>query len=136
MPKVTAASIVLTALIAATLTGCAAASETAPSAPDAVDESAAPLVAVTPEETPTDDAESAFVASVRTGLPQDTQIPDATDQQLIDAGYRACDALESGDDPISISVIDGEQQDEGGYFQDSIAIITASVQTICPELAF
>lgn len=59
-----------------------------------------------------------------------TQIPDATDAQLLEAGYKACDRIESGEPSEDISLIEGETRTRG-YYMDSGAIITAARVTIC-----
>ena len=84
--------------------------------------------------TPTTDAEgneSLFLEAVRADLPANTQIPDATDQQLLAAGVEACQVLDSNTSPDDMSVIDGETRDGGGYFRDSSVIITAASLYLC-----
>ncbi|WP_396653089.1 DUF732 domain-containing protein [Microbacterium resistens] len=129
------------ALLLLTLTGCAstpagtAGEATAPGAstpsPTATPSATvAPLVAESPGAR-SGHNETAFVEAVRTALPPNTQIPEATDEQLLDAGSRACARLAAGEPSDQISVIEGESAGEGGYFWDSAAIITAARQFLC-----
>ena len=138
MPKVTAAVAAL--LLAFTLTGCG--DDTTPAESNEArgfadtapaDETATPTPAETLSAPPSDEVEVAYVAYVRGKLLANTQIPDATDEQLIDAGRRACDILDSGTNPDDLTVIDGEERagGEGGYFQDSATIATGARMYLC-----
>jgi hypothetical protein len=84
-------------------------------------------------ETPTTDTadEAAFLAEVRAKLRPDNVIPNATDEQLLAAGYLACEKLATRQNGEEISVIDGEQLDKGGYYRDSGQIVSAAAVTIC-----
>lgn len=137
MPKRTsAASVAAAAVLLLALTGCAggvetpSADRTAPAA-TSPKETAAPLVAETPAAAPSEDVDAAFVAAVRASLPPTTQIPNATDQQLIDAGHQACERLAAGEASDQMSVIEGEVAGEGGYYWDSAAIINAARTSLC-----
>lgn len=138
MKKVTAALAVLLAL---TLSGCAGGADdvgnerTSP----ATSESAAPLVAEEPspdasEAEATSEAESAFLAAFR-GI-QTTYasvIPDATDEQLLEAGYEACERLAAGEASTDISLIDGEERNaQSEMYLDSVSIVGAAVPHLCP----
>lgn len=135
MPKVTAATLAVTALMLITLTGCASAAgdagdeRTAPAA----SESAAPLVAETPAPSDPggDDAEQAFLDYVRENLPTPTSIPDATDEQLLTAGEDACSRLAAGEPADGMVVVDGEQPWENGYYYDSSAIVGGASRYLC-----
>lgn len=129
MPKVTGVTIAATALILMALTGCAGGADDAGGSA----ESAAPLVAESPQAPAVDDADVAFLESVRANLPADTIIPNATDEQLLVAGKDACD--QRADDPTgdNISVIEGEERsEETGYFMNSQPIVNAAWQNLCP----
>jgi hypothetical protein len=89
-----------------------------------------PLTAETPAATD-DGSEAAFLAEVRGNLRPDNVIPDATDEQLLAAGYRACEIRATGQATDTISVIDGEEPTRGGYYRDSIQIVQAAATTIC-----
>jgi hypothetical protein len=141
MPKVTAA--VLAALVVVALTGCAG------SAPGAGDERAAP--AATESATPVEsavplsaeaaapeisDADTVFLAYVRKTLLPDTQIPNATDQQLIDAGHEACRQLETGVALEDVRVVEGETAHPStGAFYDTSAILSGAILSYCPTFA-
>lgn len=124
------------ALVAAalllTLTGCSAApanaggERTAPT----VTESAAPLVAETTEPV-AESPHAAYLDGVRALLPEDTQIPNATDEQLVAAGEAACERLAAGEPSDAISVIDGETPNGIGYFNDSGMIVSAARTHLC-----
>lgn len=128
----------LALLAALTLTGCAAGTESAgdeSTAPVAT-ESAAPLAAETAEVSPSDDIEAQFIERFHAFRAQNTlpsQIPDATDEQLIAAGYDGCDRLEAGEVGEDISLIDGETRSEAGLFVDSGAILSAASVTLCAD---
>ena len=141
MPKVTAA--VVAALVALVLTGCAGVApapgdeRTAPvvTEPAPPVESAAPLRAETaaPEVS---DADTAFLAYVRRTVLPETQIPNATDQQLIDAGHEACHQLASGVALEDVRVVDGETAHPStGAFYDTSAIMGGAILNYCPEFA-
>lgn len=133
MPKVTAA--VLAALVALTLTGCAASAESAAderTAP-AVTESAAPLVAeeTTEPATPTTPDEI-YLERVRAELPQNTVIPNATDEQLLDAAEDACSQIAEGVDVLAVQVVQGEAPNGLGYYESSAKIGAIAAETFCP----
>lgn len=141
MPKVTA--VVLAALVALALAGCAGPSETAGderTAP-ATTESPAPAATAIPlsaEEPPTqaDSADAAFLTYVRGALLPETQIPNATDAQLIDAGHEACRQLEAGTPLENVRVVEGETAHPStGAFYDSSAIMGGAILSYCPEFA-
>jgi len=89
-----------------------------------------PLTAESPSAE-ADNGEAAFLAEVRENLRPDNVIPNATDEQLLQAGYRACELLANRQNGEEISVIDGEQTDQSGYYRDSAQIVTAAAMTIC-----
>lgn len=132
MPKRIAA---LAAVLVLTLTGCAGGADEAGdvrTAP-AVSESSAPLVAEEPSND-TDEAEAAFLDAFR--AIQHTYasvIPDATDEQLLAAGYDACERLAAGEVSTDISLIDGEERNaQSEMYLDSVSIIGAAVPNLCP----
>lgn len=97
-------------------------------------ESAAPLVAETPAPlAAAENANDAFLIEARSRLAKiRTQIPDATDAQLLDAAHEACERIEGGESSAEMSLIEGETKSDAGYFMDSGAIITSARLTMCP----
>lgn len=92
-----------------------------------------PLVAETP--TVNDPNEELFVSETRGRLTSATQIPNATDQQLIDAGWAACEWIASGQSTDDMTVIEGETRlTEADYYQDSQAIAVAAVMHLCHDV--
>lgn len=89
-----------------------------------------PLTAESPAAT---DGEAAFLDAVRANLRPNNVIPNATDEQLLTAGQEACERRAAGEASDTISVIDGEEPNVGGYYVDSGVIITAARATICPD---
>lgn len=91
------------------------------------------LIAETSTEAPaaTEGPEDAFLAGVRDGLRDDTQIPGATDGQLLAAGADACAQMAAGAALETITVIDGETPDAAGYFVDSMIIAGNADGTLC-----
>lgn len=132
MPKRIAA---LAAVLVLTLTGCAGGADDAGderTAP-ATEESAAPLVA---EESPAESSgsEDAFLVAFRDiQTTYASVIPDATDEQLLDAGYEACDRLAAGEESTDISLIDGEERNpDSEMYLDSVSIVGAAATHLCP----
>lgn len=140
MKKVTAALAVLLAL---TLTGCASATgnaaeeRTAPVATETVtpEETPAPLVAEEPApEASGPDAK--FLEYVRGAILPETQIGNATDQQLIDAGHEACRQLEAGTALEDVRVVEGETAHPStGAYYDTSAIMSGAILNYCPQFA-
>lgn len=139
------ASIAVAVLVAFTLTGCSGAAEETPREPQAFAQTAteeaagpepsgtpAPLEAVEPNATRDEDAFLTFVRGRLATFP--TQIPDATDEQLIAAADVACDRIRGGEPVDRMSVIDGETPSEmGSYFYDSNAIIAGAQMHLCQD---
>lgn len=137
------AAAIAALVLAVTLTGCTAAQTPAQepaSAPQGAEQSPestpAPLVAETPAESdPASDVEVAFVEKfheIRATMPGASQIPDATDEQLIAAGREGCERADAGESTELMSFVEGEEKNGAGYYSDSGAIITAARQTLCP----
>lgn len=121
----------ITAVLLIALTGCAGTPEEAPSEAVASGKSAAPLVAETAKAH--EGNESEFLTEVRELLPALTQIPDATDDQLIASGREACERMAEGETSDDIVLIDGEKANpDSGLYLDTIAILTAAVRDLCP----
>lgn len=116
------AGVAVAAVLLFVLTGCSAAAGDAPA------ESAAPLVAESPAASAAGVDEAAFLEDVRENLPANTQIPDATDEQLLAAGADACAQSLAGTSSDDLSVIEGEVRSAGGegYFVDSGVILSAA----------
>lgn len=133
MPKANG-SVAAALLVVLALTGCAGAPAAAPTvtvtqtadpAP-----SAEPLAVETPAAEPAASHESYLVA-VRAELGELTQIPDATDEQLIDAARSACEQMASGVGISDVRVVEGETANDLGYFQDSQRIAAVASETVC-----
>lgn len=139
MPKVTAATLSVTGLLLIALTGCSGGTDsageqrTAPttSESETPEESAAPLTAETADPETTD-ADEVFLAYVRDVLVPQSQITDATDQQLIDAGHEACAQLEAGVAYEDVRVVEGEQPLNDTYY-DSSAVMNGAITAYCSE---
>lgn len=143
MPKRTTAIAAVVVLLFA-LTGCG--EETATPA-DEPKPFAAPLTATEAPETPAPDGdlvasepdgaanEAAFLSFVRTRMSSfPTQIPDATDEQLLAAASEACDRIREGEDVDRMSVIQDEKPSEvGAYYFDSNAIIAGAQMHLCAD---
>lgn len=114
------------------LTGCTAnqvaSGDTGSSAAPAA--SAAPLVAETPTAA-TDGGEAAFLAEVRAKLRPDNVIPNATDEQLLAAGEKACEVIATTANTNKASVIQDEPTNALGGYSDSAVIIAAARGTLC-----
>jgi len=131
--KTRIAAVALVALLA--LTGCAGnGSQGDAPVVSTESETAAPLTAESPTGEPQEsDAESAFLAMVGESLPENTIIPDATDEQLLAAGMEACERLRAGETSDTITLIEGEQKNGADIYADSGAIITSARLTLCPD---
>lgn len=122
------AGVLVGAALLLALTGCTQTTDV-DAAPEA-SETAAPLVAETaPAEGA--DGEQAYLEQVRRDLPADTVIPDASDEQLLDAGKRACEEIASGADTMTLSLIEGEEANGLGYYDDSSVIIGSARALLC-----
>jgi hypothetical protein len=131
VPVATALLLLLSGCSGEDQVNVAVESATPPS--NAVTASEEPLTAETPAEAPSAATpEAAFLVKVRDILPDNTSIPNATDAQLLAAGQEACEQMAGGADSTMVSVIDGEQKDGAGYYQDSARIGAVAKQTICP----
>jgi len=128
-------ALVSSALLLA-LTGCATTaadpSEERTAAPVAT-ESEAPLVAETPAAPEMSDEDATFLTYVRANLLPETQIPDASDQQLIEAGKDACSQLEAGTPLESVRVVENEQPHANGNYYDTSAIMNGAIIAYCPD---
>lgn len=132
MPKITATTLAATALLIVGLTGCSGATDPAPAEPVTSTETAAPLVAETPDAEPVADTpEGVFLAELRDVLKDDTQIPDATDEQLVAAGQDACQQLAEGKGVKDVRVIEGEQPNAAGWYADSGKIASVAERFLC-----
>lgn len=87
-----------------------------------------PLTAETPASS---DDDASFLSTVRSELRSDNVIPNASDEQLLAAGQKACDAIDAGADTLALSLIDGEKTDASGFYPDSAVIIASARATIC-----
>lgn len=133
MPKRIAA---LAAVLVLTLTGCAGGAgdagdeRTAPTA----SESAAPLTAEDPAEKDTAESEAAFLEAFRDlQATYASVIPDATDEQLLAAGYEACERLAAGEASTDITLIEGEERNpQSEMYLDSVSIVSTASPHLCP----
>lgn len=127
------------------LTGCGAQTD-APTNDAAPVESSAPVETNAPEPDVTpepliaetaapkdDDADTIFLAYVRAELPPKTSIPNATDEQLIDAGHDACAQIAAGTPYEDVRVVQGEIPAPSGSYLDTSAIMNGAVTAYCPE---
>lgn len=137
MKRTTVAAVAAVLLLA--LAGCAdgggsAATESDRSAQrtavETSTETTEPLVAETPS---VDDTDQQFLDYVRSELLPETQIGDASDASLIDAGHRACEQVLSGVAPEDVRVVEGETPAVSGYYMDSLTIRNGAQVTYCPE---
>lgn len=116
------------------LTGCTTALEPEPeTATQETVETTAPLVAESDEDAETADTpEAAFLAELRPLLDNDqTQIPDASDEQLLAAGADACTQIANGERPEDVRVIEGEKPTDLGGYQDSGRIGFVANEHLC-----
>lgn len=134
-----ATSTALAAVLLLALTGCTSTPASAPSSPASVSvERAAPTVAPLVAETPSTEAASGdvqYLKDVRKALTngRQTQIPNASDEQLIRAGHDACVAIATGTPEGKVSVIAGETFDDnwGGYMDSNIILTIARKYGYC-----
>lgn len=126
-------AIAVTIAAALLLAGCAApAAEQTPSTPTSAASAAEPLTAETPTTPAVSEADVAFLAAVREAQSEfATQIPDATDAQLLELGAEACDVLSAGTDTTALSLIEGETPNAIGNYSDTDAIVTAASIHLC-----
>lgn len=135
--------VALTAVLLLGLTGCAGAggngdanaqhASTEQTETPAPSDSSEPLVAEARDAT---DADEQFLAEARdrlSGLGSATTVPNATDDQLIEAGHEACEALIAGTPFVDVSVIQEEERVQGSFL-DSAAIASAGILYFCPEV--
>lgn len=116
------------------LAGCSAGTQenvSVNSAP-AASETDAPLTAETPAATAAT-GDAAFLEEVRAELRPDNVIPNATDEQLLAAGEKACEGIAAGADTLELSLIDGERMDAAGIYPDSATIIIAARSSLCGD---
>lgn len=126
----TRAGVIAAIVVAVALTGCSGAAGGAPEAEETTPPAtSAPLTAESPAAAPS--GEAAYLEAVREALPADTVIPNATDEQLLAAGEQACEVIAEGEDTSTVSLIDGEQTNGLGYYDDSSKIIIAARANLC-----
>ncbi|MEZ3156850.1 hypothetical protein AB1K56_07945 [Microbacterium sp. BWR-S6Y] len=113
------------------LTGCSAGASEGRESDSAGRASASPEAPLTAETPVEGNDETTFYDAVRSKLRPDNVIPNATDAQLRAAGEKACAAIASGVDTLTLSLIDGEQPDASGFYPDSFVIIASARETIC-----
>lgn len=133
MPKRIAA---IAAVLVLALAGCAGVAADAGDERTAPvpSESAAPLTADEPEETaqlasPDED----YLARIRAALPEDTIIPNATDEQLLAAATAACEQMDNGTDVAAVKVIEGEEPNGLDIHESSAAIAGVAKDVYCPQ---
>lgn len=123
----------LALLAALALTGCAGTASPEGDERDTSAESAAPLAAKEPvvDESET---EAAFLDAFRDiQTTYASVIPDASDDQLLDAGYEACERLAAGEESTDIALIDGEERNaQSEMYLDSVSIVGAAATHLCP----
>lgn len=83
--------------------------------------------------------EEAYLAAMRERLAEDrppieaTQIPNATDEQLLEAAAAACEQLASGTVHDEVRVIEGEEPNQLGRHIDSSDIALYASEFICTD---
>lgn len=98
-----------------------------------------PLVAETPATTEapaTGSPEEQFAERVKFYLdidPAANQVPNATAEQLLVAGYAACEKRAAGEKISEFSVIEGETT-INDYYWTSSQITSAALETLCPNV--
>lgn len=130
------------------LTGCAAPTVEESVEPETVQEteiSPAPLAADQSEEDESDlplkaapepepeSPEVTFLATIRNNTDRPT-LMSASDEQLLDAGRRACDQLAENPAINEVQVIDGEVLNDKGQYRDSLAIAASARANFCPDI--
>lgn len=100
------------------------------------EETAAPLPAASAsaaDETGAGGDEAAYLDAVREALYRwpGTQIPDASDEELLTAASAACDQIGEGATTDDVRVIDGETENTLGIYQDSAIIGEAAIVYVC-----
>lgn len=138
MPKVTAATLAVTALILLGLTGCADTAENAADERRGSETADSPSPEASPDELvakapSVDDAEQRFLDYVRAELLPTSGIADASDAQLIDAGHEGCEQVKSGVPLEEIRLVEGEEPTAAGYYMDTSAIFSGAQMVFCPE---
>lgn len=135
MRKITAT--IMTLLVAGLVVGCSESPQVVPqeaaSGPQSAEQSPestpAPLVAEPGPEPILTTAEGEYVTVLRAAFDRDgTQIPNATDEQLIAAGQDACEQIDAGTNPDSVRVVEGEEEPHA----DSGRIGYAAAEYLCP----
>ncbi|WP_091232657.1 DUF732 domain-containing protein [Microbacterium sp. 3J1] len=133
--RITAAVAGLALLGALTLAGCSGATDTTSDGQQST-ETAAPLTAETAEPEPEGavSPDAQYLTDVRTALTngRETTIPNATDEQLVQAGQDACEQLAAGTPEADVRVVDGEQLDEQmGDYRESMIIVAIASKHLC-----
>jgi hypothetical protein len=60
-------------------------------------------------------------------------IKNATDEQLVSAGHKACELYDSGQAKKEMRLIDGETSDAAGTYWDSFVIASWAPRAYCPK---
>ncbi|WP_404474857.1 hypothetical protein [Microbacterium aerolatum] len=143
MPKVTAARIALTALIALTLTGCSGAAEEPASEPRSFAQSTPTdtedaAVAETPTPAASTGASSAddagYLAEVDRRTRPGTILDQFSDTELIAMGHEGCEQIGAGVPLEDLRLVEGEQATEYGTWQDTSAVFNSALLNYCTEL--
>lgn len=127
----------LALLAALTLTGCAGAtsspSDDGSMMSRSTSETEAPLTAE-PTSEPETGSDQAYLVQLRQALEGSggNSIPDATDEQLIEAGQDACEQMAAGTALEEVRVVEDEPE-TGVGFKDSLRIAAVAAQHFCTE---
>lgn len=147
MPKVTAVAITATALLLVALTGCADTGTSAGGGDGSTDrtsteqtetptpsDSPDPLVAETPGPEDAVGTDANYLAKLREALEGSggNSIPNATDEQLLQAGHDACEQMSAGTALEDVRVVKDEPMTGVGY-KDSLRIAAVAAKHFCPE---
>lgn len=133
VPKVTAAVAALVLVLA--LAGCADDGDSANTERSGSSDAAttpAPLEAESTE--PTEPGDSAYLDELRRALEGSggNSIPNASDDQLIEAGRRACEQMAAGTALEEVRVVENEPETGVGY-KDSLRIAAVAAKHYCTE---
>lgn len=121
-------------LLGLALTGCTSTTETTDTQPHGF-ANVQPSDAASADSKSVDitSEQSEFLEYVRSHLPADTLVSDASDAELLEAGNAACAAFDDQTDILDVRLFEGEQPDAGGYYKDTTNVAGAASAFLCPD---
>jgi len=126
-------TLTISAIAVLVLAGCSAApvteTVTAPVETPTAETTPEPLT-VDPEVEAVAAGDEVFLTETRIRI---KSITNATDEQLISAGHKACELYAEGQTRMDMQLIEGEEPNGSGFYFDSIAIATWAAKAYCPE---